>query len=179
MASQKKESWEWVKALVVALLLAGVVRYFLFAPIVVDGESMMPTLHNRDRLVVNKLDKPERFDIVVFKATETKDYIKRVIGLPGDTIEYKHDTLYVNGKPMNEKYLKPYKKQTKDGDLTYDFTLFEVTGKQTVPKGQVFVMGDNRRHSSDSRNIGTVDMDEIIGKATVRFWPLNDIGVVK
>ncbi|MDN4073461.1 MULTISPECIES: signal peptidase I [Fictibacillus] len=179
MARQKKESWEWLKALAVALILAGAIRYFLFAPIVVDGESMMPTLHNRDRLVVNKMDKPERFDIVVFKATETKDYIKRVIGLPGDQIEYKNDTLYVNGKPLKEKYLDPYKKQTKDGNLTYDFTLYEVTGKQTVPKGKVFVLGDNRRHSSDSRNIGTVDMDDIVGKASIRFWPINDIGVVK
>jgi signal peptidase I len=179
MARTKNETWEWIKALAAALLLAGIIRFFLFAPVVVDGQSMMPTLHNGDRLIVSKIGEPERFDIVVFHATEEKDYIKRVIGLPGDTIEYKNDTLYVNGKPVKEEYLEAYKKKTKDGNFTYDFTLLEVTAKQKVPKGELFVLGDNRRNSEDSRNIGTVDKDLVLGKATLRFWPFSDIGFLK
>jgi signal peptidase I len=179
MASKKNETWEWIKALSAALLLAGIIRFFLFAPVVVDGQSMMPTLQNGDRLIVSKIGEPERFDIVVFHATEEKDYIKRVIGLPGDVIEYKNDSLYVNGNPVKEEYLKSYKEKTKDGNFTYDFTLMEVTGVQKVPEGQLFVLGDNRRNSEDSRNIGTVDQDLVLGKASLRFWPLSEIGFLK
>ena len=92
----KSEIFEWIKALAIAIVLAAIIRYFLFAPILVDGLSMTPTLHDGNRMVVNKIaykiGEPERFDIVVFHATEEKDYIKRVIGLPGDKIEYKDDT---------------------------------------------------------------------------------------
>jgi len=105
MVKGKNELWEWTKALLIAIGLAAVIRYFLFAPIVVDGHSMMPTLHNGDRMIVNKLGKPERFDIIVFHAPEQKDYIKRVIGLPGDTVEYKNDVLYINGVAYEEPYL--------------------------------------------------------------------------
>lgn len=178
MSRQKNETWEWMKALFIAIILAIVIRYFLFTPIIVDGQSMVPTLHNHNRMIVNKISykigKPERFDIIVFKATPTKDYIKRVIGLPGDHIAYKDDVLYVNGKPIAEPYLQNYKAQT-DGLLTYDFTLEEVTGgRQQVPAGELFVLGDNRRYSKDSRIIGTVPMDKVIGKANVVYWPLND-----
>ncbi|MCF6137086.1 signal peptidase I [Pseudalkalibacillus berkeleyi] len=183
MAKGKSESWEWMKALVIALLIAAGIRYFLFAPIVVDGESMMPTLQNGDRMIVNKVSydigEPKRFDIVVFNAPEGKDYIKRIIGLPGDEIEYKDDTLYVNGKKVPEPYLKAYKESNQNGNLTYDFQLSEQIGTQTVPKGHIFVMGDNRQHSKDSRNIGAVQMDAIIGKANVVFWPVAHFNVLE
>lgn len=187
MAKGKSESWEWMKALVIALVIAAGIRYFLFAPIVVDGESMMPTLHNGDRMIVNKISydigKPERFDIIVFKAPEGKDYIKRVIGLPGDEIEYKNDTLYVNQQEIPEPYLKDYKQEYKQsfsgGNLTYNFQLSEKIGTKTVPEGHVFVLGDNRQHSKDSRNIGAVPMDEIIGKANVIFWPVAHFNVIE
>ena len=114
LAKKKNELWEWIKALVVAVLLAAVIRYFFFAPIVVDGLSMMPTLNDQDRMIVNKfsyqIGEPDRFDIIVFHAPENKDYIKRVIGLPGDTVEYKDDILYVNGKAYEEPYLDEYEK---------------------------------------------------------------------
>ncbi|HEY9576982.1 MAG TPA: signal peptidase I, partial [Pseudobacillus sp.] len=98
MAKEKNEFWEWTKAFLIAIGLAAIIRYFIIAPIVVDGESMMPTLNDGDWMIVNKLGEPERFDIVVFHAPEHKDYIKRVIGLPGDKVEYKDDKLYINGK---------------------------------------------------------------------------------
>lgn len=183
MAKKKNELWEWFKALVIAILLAAVIRYFLFAPIVVDGESMMPTLHDQDRMIVNKLSykigEPERFDIIVFHAPENKDYIKRVIGLPGDTIEYKNDTLYVNGKALEEDYLDKSKQLVFDGPLTEPFTLEEKIGQKTVPEGELFVMGDNRRYSKDSRHIGTIPMEKVLGKTSLIYWPAKDIRFIK
>ncbi len=179
MAKEKNELWEWTKALLIAVGLAALIRYALFTPIVVDGFSMMPTLNNGDRMIVNKLSKPDRFDIIVFHAPEQKDYIKRVIGLPGDTVEYVSDTLYVNGKAYDEPYLETYKEQTPEGPLTEDFTLEEITGEKTVPEGELFVMGDNRRSSKDSRHIGTISMDKVIGDTRVVYWPIKDIRIVK
>ncbi|WP_433749679.1 signal peptidase I [Falsibacillus pallidus] len=179
MAGEKSEIREWLKALVIAVGLAIVIRYFLFAPIVVDGLSMMPTLHNGDRMIVNKFGKPDRFDIVVFHAPEQKDYIKRVIGLPGDKIQYKNDILYINGKAYKEPYLDQYKKNVGDGPLTEDFTLKDYTGKDRVPEGEVFVMGDNRRGSKDSRHIGTIPMSKIVGDAHIIYWPMKDMKIFK
>lgn len=183
MAKKKNELWEWAKALIIAVLLAAIIRYFLFAPIIVDGLSMMPTLHDHDRMIVNKLSykigEPDRFDIVVFHAPEGKDYIKRVIGLPGDKVEYRNDTLYINGKAIDEPYLDEYKKDVIDGPLTEPFTLKELTGQETVPEGELFVMGDNRRYSKDSRHIGTVPMEKVLGNTSVIYWPLDEIKVVK
>ena len=183
MAKQKNELWEWTKALLIAVGLAALIRYFLFTPIVVDGLSMMPTLHNGDRMIVNKLSysvgEPDRFDIIVFHAPEQKDYIKRVIGLPGDTIEYKDDVLYINGKAYDEPYLEEYKEQIDSGLLTEDFILEEKIGQETVPENTLFVMGDNRRFSKDSRHIGVVDIDEVIGSTNIIYWPIKDIEVIK
>jgi signal peptidase I len=183
LAKKKNELWEWIKALVVAVLLAAVIRYFFFAPIVVDGLSMMPTLHDHDRMIVNKFSykvgEPERFDIIVFHAPENKDYIKRVIGLPGDTVEYRDDVLYVNGKAYEEPYLEELKNETLDGSLTEPFTLKEKIGQETVPEGELFVMGDNRRYSKDSRHIGTVPMEKVLGETSLVYWPIEDLGIVK
>ena len=111
----KNETWEWIKALLIAFGLAAIIRVFLFTPIVVDGISMMPTLSDGDRMVVNKIGytigKPDRFDIVVFHAPEQKDYIKRVIGLPGDEVEYIDDILYVNGEALKNRILTSTKRK--------------------------------------------------------------------
>lgn len=181
---EKNELWEWTKALLIAFAIAAFIRYFLFTPIVVDGESMMPTLENGDRMIVNKfsykIGEPKRFDIVVFHAPEQKDYIKRVIGLPGDYIEYKDDQLYINGKPFNEPYLDKYKAEITEGNLTYDFNLKDIDPNlDVIPEGYVFVMGDNRQYSKDSRHIGIVSIDEIIGNTSIVFWPLSEIEIVK
>jgi signal peptidase I len=182
MAKKKNELWEWTKALIIAVVLAAVIRTFLFAPIVVDGLSMMPTLHDQDRMIVNKfsytIGEPKRFDVIVFHAPENKDYIKRVIGLPGDTVEYKDDTLYINGKAYKEPYLDEYKKQVIDGPLTEPFTLVDKIGRKTVPEGHLFVMGDNRRFSKDSRHIGTISMDKVLGKTNLLYWPIKDAQIV-
>ncbi|MGJ9381390.1 signal peptidase I [Salipaludibacillus sp. CF4.18] len=178
----KSESWEWIKAVAVALTLAIVIRYFFFAPIVVDGESMMPTLENNDRMIVNKIgyniSEPDRFDIVVFHAPQNKDYIKRVIGLPGDTIEYENDVLYINGEEVEEPYLDVYKEVAPSKPLTGDFQLEEVTGEETIPEGHIFVLGDNRQHSKDSRHIGVVNSEDVVGKANFVFWPFQEVRMV-
>ena len=179
----KNESWEWIKALLIAFGLAALIRVFLFTPIVVDGISMMPTLEDGDRMIVNKIGytigEPDRFDIVVFHAPEQKDYIKRIIGLPGDKVEYRDDILYINGEPLEEPYLNQYKEEVADSPFTEDFTLEGKLNSEVVPKDHVFVLGDNRRKSKDSRHIGVVPIDEIIGSTKIVFWPLNDFGFVE
>lgn len=184
MEKKKNEFLEWTKAIVIAVLLAVAIRTFLFTPIIVDGQSMEPTLHHQDRMVVSKIGSPDRFDIVVFHADQSNDYIKRVIGLPGDTIEYKNDVLYINGKAYEEEYLEESKKALKEmfGEealLTENFTLEELFGVDTVPEDTVFVLGDNRRNSKDSRHIGFIPFDEIIGNTKLVYWPLKDIQFIK
>lgn len=179
--AHKSEVFSWIKMLVIALLLVFLARHFLFSPFVVHGASMMPTLHNDDKLIVNKLGAtvgtPDRFDIIVFQAPdEDARYVKRVIGLPGDEIVYKDDTLYINGKKYKEPYLKKYKEQLPlpSSKLTGDFTLKEITGKTRVPKDKLFVLGDNRQVSKDSRYFGFIPKDSVIGVVDVRYWPFSD-----
>lgn len=180
---KKNEVWEWAKAILIAFSIAAIIRFFLFTPIVVDGESMMPTLHDGDRMVVNKIGyeigTPERFEIVVFHAPEQKNYIKRIIGLPGDHVAYKDDQLYINGEPIDEPYLDEKKAEITEGTLTEDFTLEEQTNMSEIPEGYFFVMGDNRRYSKDSRHIGLVPQDEIIGTTNLIFWPLQDATIIE
>jgi signal peptidase I len=173
----KKEGVEWLKSIGIGLIIFVFLRTFFISNYVVEGESMMPTLQDGNLLMINKMSEIERFDIVVFHANTEEDYVKRVIGLPGDTIEYKNDVLYINGKPYDEPYLAPYKEKLIDGLLTGDFTLYEVTGQQKVPKGHIFVLGDNRLGSWDSRHFGFVSLDQVVGKVNLRYWPINEIDV--
>ena len=112
--------------------------------------------------------------------TANEQYIKRVIGLPGDTVEMKDDVLYINGKDMEEPYLEEIKEDLIFDKLTGDFTLTEITGESAkVPEGSIFVMGDNRLFSKDSRFFGFVSDDAIIGEVKFRLFPLNKIGLLK
>ncbi|NGQ93911.1 signal peptidase I [Brevibacillus sp. SYP-B805] len=175
----KNEAWEWIKALGIAIVLAVLIRSFLFAPFIVEGESMETTLHNAEKLVVNKaiyyLEKPKRGDIIVFHAEPKKDYIKRVIGVGGDTIQVKDDVLYINGKRVDEPYLAQNREEAKAQGvpLTEDF------GPVTVPEGQLFVMGDNRLNSHDSRAIGPVSLDKVVGRSEFVFWPYDHIRMTR
>jgi signal peptidase I len=175
----KNEAWEWIKALGIAIALAFLIRTFLFAPFIVEGESMETTLHNGEKLVVNKaiyyLQPPQRGDIIVFHAEAKRDYIKRVIAVAGDTVEVRNDQLYINGKLVDEPYLAKNREAAKaDGEpLTGD------VGPVKVPEGHIFVMGDNRRNSQDSRAIGPVNVDKVVGRAEFVFWPLSDIRLTR
>ncbi|AWD66650.1 MULTISPECIES: signal peptidase I [Priestia] len=183
---KKKEIFSWIKSIIIACILIFMVREYIFAPIVVNGESMMPTLKNDEHIILNEMGKNKvkninRFDIIVFHATKKKDYIKRVIGLPGDHIEYRNDMLYINGKKYDEPYLDQYKKDIMTGPLTEDFKLEKYTGSSTVPQGQLFVMGDNRKYSVDSRSqkVGTISADKIVGKAKLAYWPIKEVQWIK
>lgn len=179
MVKKKNEILEWLKVLGFGLIILFMVRTFLFTPIVVDGASMNTTLQDQERMVVSKLGEPERFDIVVFHANDGLDYIKRVIGLPGDRIEYKEDTLFINGEVYSEPFLDKQKENSK-GDLTMPFKLENTSvGQSTVPEGHLFVMGDNRRKSKDSRQIGAIPIEEVVGTTNVVFYPLKDIRIIK
>ncbi|MED3802298.1 signal peptidase I [Lysinibacillus xylanilyticus] len=179
---QKNELVEWIKAIAFALLVAFVIKQFLFTPVLVKGASMMPTLEDQDRVIINKIGPKfksvDRFDIVVVKMNEEENYIKRIIGLPGDKIEYKDDQLYINGEKYSEPYLDQYKKELKDsGSLTYDFTLEQILGETTVPEGDYFVLGDNRRVSKDSRvpEVGFIPKEKIMGTTSIICWPIEHI----
>jgi signal peptidase I len=164
---------EWVGIVVGALLLALIVKTFLFQAFYIPSLSMYPTLDKGDRVLVNKLSYDlhdvHRGDLVVFERppsepTTIKDLIKRVIGLPGDTVYARDGRVYVNDRPLKEPYL-PSGTSTVNMDQPV-----------TVPRGKVWVMGDNRGNSQDSRVFGPIPEDSIVGRAFMIMWPLNRMG---
>lgn len=174
-----KEIFSWVKAIVFAVVIVFVCRQFLFLPITVSGQSMEPTYHDRNKVIVSKISKIERFDTIVFESdfAGNEYIIKRVIGLPGDTVEMKNNVLYINGKEYDEPYLQKLKDDLPPGvNLTEDFTLEQLRGESKVPEGSYFVLGDNRRNSSDSRVFGFIQEDDVLGEAKFRFYPFSEIG---
>ena len=168
--------WSWIWSFIVAFIIVGGVYFFLGRPFTVSGASMYPTLHNGDRMVLSKVGDIHRFDVVILKAPdENVEYIKRVIGMPGDTIEMKSGVLYINGKKVEQPFIntEALAKQTVFMD---DFTLESLTGESKVPEGKYFVLGDNRGVSKDSRMIGFIDRSAIEGKAVFTIWPFGRIG---
>ncbi|TMV52010.1 signal peptidase I [Paenibacillus mesophilus] len=172
----KNEVWEWTKALLIAFALAFLIRYFLFGSYIVDGPSMKPNFHTGERLIVNKIlydmRTPQRGEVVVFHATPDKDFIKRVIALPGETVKVQGDEVYINGQLLDEPYLKEVVEQAKQSGKSYNDLNWP---ESKVPEGAVFVMGDNRSDSTDSRMIGPVTFDKIVGRAEIVFWPIVDM----
>lgn len=182
MAEKRSEWFDWVKAFGIAAILAIIIRLFLFSPVIVDGPSMQPNLQNGDFLIVNKisytLGEPDRFDIVVFHATESRDYIKRVIGLPGEHVRYENETLYINDRPINEPFLQE-RVASFSGTYTHDFSLEDLPGNfDKIPEGHVLVLGDNRTNSKDSRRLGLIPIENLVGKAQLIAWPLDRISFV-
>lgn len=164
----------WFISLAITMV---VLRIFILSPVTVSGESMMPTLVDKEKIIASKVSKIKRFDIVPLKAPDKEDtlYIKRIIGLPGEHIEYKNDILYINGEQYDEPYLDEYKDIT-TGNLTEDFTLDSLLNSNEVPKDSYFVLGDNRQNSKDSRMIGFIKKEDIIGSSKISLWPINKIG---
>ncbi len=187
------EILHWLEAAIIAIALAFLIRSFIIEPVKVEGSSMENTLQNSDRLIVYKfgylIGEPKRKDIIILKyqegmvqnlmflknvpylnkllpKTNEVDYVKRVIGLPGDEVDIKNNNVYVNGEKLDEPYAK--------GITTTRGMNFPMT----VPKDSVFVLGDNREHSSDSRMIGFIDYKKIKGKAVLRIYPLKSFGSI-
>ncbi|WP_147803119.1 signal peptidase I [Alkalicoccus halolimnae] len=170
--------WRIIQTAAIVLVLTFIVREFMFTNYIVYGQSMLPTIKDGERIIVNKigyeLTEPDRFDLIIFHADEDSDYIKRIIGLPGDELYYEADTLYVNGESVEEDFLETISVNGSDV-FTDDFTLENLTDEHTVPEGHVFVLGDNRKNSVDSRQIGFIPTDEIVGRANITFWPPQNI----
>ncbi|TAH63425.1 MAG: signal peptidase I [Gottschalkiaceae bacterium] len=166
----RKEIFEWTKSIAFALVIAILIKTFLFNTTYVLGYSMYPTLHERDRLFTNKIvykiSEPKHGDIVVLKAPDdpSKDYIKRVIGAAGDKIEIRDGRIYVNGKLYVEDYIS-------EDAYTYCYD----NNSWEVPEGYVFVLGDNRNKgaSKDSRYLGPIPISSIKGKASYRYFPFD------
>jgi signal peptidase I len=171
----KNEVWEWIKALVIAGLLVVVIRTFIFAPFIVDGPSMKPNFFTGERLIVNEIiysiRKPKHGEVIVFHAPEGKDYIKRVIALSGEKVKVENNKVYVNGKELNEDYIRD------QVIANPNYTIWDHE-ELTVPEGTFFAMGDNRPESHDGRAIGPVEFSKIVGRADFIFWPLNQIKFV-
>ncbi len=164
----------WIRDLVFSILIAIVLIVFIYQPVKVEGTSMMPALTDQERIFINKfmyrfgIGEIERGDMVVFwfPLDRSRSYIKRVIGLPGDTVEIDDGSVIVNGKALVEDYVPP------------DFRDHQSMSPITVPPDSYFVLGDHRSSSSDSRVWGTVERKYIYGKAVFVYWPLDKMGRV-
>jgi signal peptidase I len=177
---EAENTWaETIKTIVLSAFLAFGIRTFVAEARYIPSGSMLPTLKINDRLIIDKISyyftNPVRGDIVVFNPTaqlereKFKDaFIKRVIGLPGERIDVKGGKVYINDKLLSEKYL--------DEAPHYNWSSKELTPDGIVPEGQYLVLGDNRNNSYDSHYWGFVPKDKIVGKAVVRFWPIDRAG---
>ena len=207
-----KEMLEWGYCIIIAVVLALLVRYYIGTPTIVQQQSMKTTFMPGDRLILSRLKKTtngtyERGDIITFEAPSTTvvssanvnydypvasydnepqgifskfvyyvleinktSYIKRIIAVEGDHIEIKDGKVYLNGEELQEDYL--------DDGVTTNMGTYGVFSDVVVPEGYVFVMGDNRDHSTDSRSFGCVPVEKIEGKVWIRFWPFSKFGTV-
>ena len=183
MSNKNETSWQdtasdWLVSIIVAVALAFCIRTFLVEPYMVEGSSMYPTLVNHERLIVDKLSyfvgDPKRGEIVVFRfpKDESRDFIKRVIAVGGDSVEMKNGAVFVNGTQLKEDYI--YKNDPKGKNMSN-------YRKVIVPEGTIFVLGDNRNNSEDCRfaDVGMVPHRLVKGRAVCAFWPLNRIRVIK
>jgi signal peptidase I len=171
--------FEIVETLVLTLIIFFVIQTFVAQPYRVEQQSMERTLEPDQYVLVDKLtprfDDYSRGDIIVFEPPEawrqggpSTPYIKRVIGLPGETVEIRDGAVFVNGAAVDEPYLY-------DGQPT---TSMEEPARWVVPEGQLFVMGDHRAASADSRAFGPIERDSVIGRAWLRYWPIAEFGIL-
>jgi signal peptidase I len=170
MHTAKSVTRELFESIIPAILIAVLLNLFVVQPTKVRGESMEPTLHTNEYLLVEKISyrfhPPRRGDVVVFKypRDEAENFIKRVIAVPGDTVEIVSGRVYINGQPTVEPYLLQLPRESMPPTI--------------VPQGQLFVLGDNRLNSNDSRSFGMVSLDEVLGRAWLRYWPINEITIL-
>ncbi len=184
--SAAKSLRDWIIVVVVALFAALMIRVFVFQQFYISGPSMQTTLYDNNRVLVNKLSYKlhgiGRSDVVVFDRVTTNggtvnhdDLIKRVVALGGDTLEIKKCVVYLNGVALDEKYLNA--DDVAQTDLNSRCRVVNLA-EQEIPAGKIFVMGDNRSESFDSRMFGPIDQDLVVGRAFMIVWPLNKIGLL-
>lgn len=210
--AKMKDIFEWIYCIVIAVVLALLIRYYVGTPTIVKQSSMYPTFKQNERLILNRIYRtkktvPQRGEVITFESPSLSyvdpsnadlnnptaeyenehngwfskfvynvleigktSYIKRVIGLPGEHVQIKDGKVYINGEELEENYLSEnVVTESTDGAFT----------DLVVPEGTVFVMGDNRGASSDSRRFGCIPYDKIESKVCLRFWPLSRFGVIK
>lgn len=163
-----KEKYKEILSYIIIIIIVLLIKHYIITPIKVNGNSMNNTLKDKDIMILDKISyrfqEIKRFDIVVVK--KGNDYlIKRVIGLPGETVEYKNNKLYINGKNIDEKFIH---------EKTNDFIM-----EEKIPDDCYFVVGDNRPVSNDSRYIGVINKKDILGKTSLVIFPFSRIGVKK
>jgi len=169
--------FDFLQSIVVVLALLVMVYLFVAAPQEISGASMEPNFFNGEYILTNKVlykfREPQRGDVVIFKSPRNKeiDYIKRILGLPGDIVKLQSNTFYVNENPVEEPYLRP-------GTIIFGGSYLSEGQEIIVPPGSYFVVGDNRPHSSDSREFGPIPLEDIIGVAFLRYWPFDKAGVL-
>ncbi|MGM9550847.1 MAG: signal peptidase I [Clostridia bacterium] len=175
--SMLREIIEWVLVLVIAASVAFFIRQFIMTVVKVDGESMANTLHNKEHLIAWRLGyEPDNGDIIIFEpdCAQGSYYVKRVIATEGQSVEidYEENAVYVDGMKIEEPYIK---------EEMLDRSYFGGENSWVVPDDSVFVLGDNRNNSRDSRDpsVGYVDKDAILGKVVLRLWPVTKIGLVE
>lgn len=172
MAQVKSEIREYAESFAIAIVLALFIIFFVAQSFLVQGGSMEPSFYDGERLLVDKLSyrfrEPRRGEVVVFGYPKDprRKFIKRVIGLPGDVVEIRNRQLFVNGVPVVEDYIRG--------------PMYQPYGPYTVPEGTIWVLGDNRNNSEDSRfpDVGAVPFERIVGRALIIYWPLNKSGII-
>lgn len=168
---------EFFETIVVILAIFAVIYLFVAQFHKVSGNSMVPTLHNEDYLITEKISyrfgKPKKGDIIVLKnpRDESQDFIKRIIATPGDSVKVENNSVFINGQIINEPYLPSY-------TLTRTGSFLKEGSEVKVGTNQYFVFGDNRSHSSDSREWGAITKEEIVGRAFFRYLPLQNMGLL-
>lgn len=167
-----------LEPIVLAFAVFMMVYLVLAQPHKVDGNSMYPTFHNKEFILTDKISyrfgDPQRGDVVVFHAPEpyTSDFIKRIVGLPGETVMIRGGSVYINGQVLTERYL-PIELRTEEKATLREGVPY------VIPEGRYMVFGDNRNFSSDSREWGAITKKSIVGKAWVTYWPLDKIRIIK
>ncbi|MFH1854811.1 MAG: signal peptidase I [bacterium] len=165
--------FDFLKTIIIIVILAALIRQFLIQPFIVDGQSMEPNFQNNDYLITDKisyrLHAPQRGEAIIFHPPDNPsvNYLKRITGVPGDTIEVKNGEVFVNSKKIVEPYVS-------SGEKTKTPSNDEI--KVTLKSDEYFVLGDNRDHSRDSREIGPIPKENIVSRIWLRLFPLNAIG---